>query len=313
MDNKLKLYFKEEFNKKLKESKTYNIINLSQEEKDILTEKISNLPYNEKVILYMKYIFDEKESNIGLILDLENPEKDIFFLENLLASELGYENKNLDPKELKEAVDIVYNRELEEDNIEELSHIYGEKFMEIMRSIGLERSGYRKSYRFFKKVALFFLLVSLSFSVFLGTNTSAREALVGWIINTYPEYSEFKRDNSLTNQTKMIKHNIIINYIPDYFNLVESEHFPNAIFYHYESEDNKTIDIEIFLDDSVSTQLNTENSELELFEFNNNAAYYWLKDDISFMIFYVEGYQTTIIGNISKNEIIKIADNIKIN
>lgn len=137
MDNKLKLYFKEEFNKKLKESKTYNIINLSQEEKDILTEKISNLPYNEKVILYMKYIFDEKESNIGLILDLENPEKDIFFLENLLASELGYENKNLDPKELKEAVDIVYNRELEEDNIEELSHIYGEKFMEIMRSIGL--------------------------------------------------------------------------------------------------------------------------------------------------------------------------------
>lgn len=149
--------------------------------------------------------------------------------------------------------------------------------------------------------------------MFLGTNTSAREALVGWIINTYPEYSEFKRDNSLTNQTKMIKHNIIINYIPDYFNLVESEHFPNAIFYHYESEDNKTIDIEIFLDDSVSTQLNTENSELELFEFNNNAAYYWLKDDISFMIFYVEGYQTTIIGNISKNEIIKIADNIKIN
>lgn len=316
MENTLKLYFKREINLLKTSYKNFNNVVLTKSEKDLLEEKISKLPYREKILLYMKYIFCEDESNIKEILDTNTPNEDIIFLETLLLSQLGYNERKLDYETFKSSVENIYNKELEEDEeIEEVSHIYSEKFINTMRNLGLEKP--KKRYKFIKKVALFFLIATISITVFLGTNSAARKFIMDYLIT---ENSDHKSIRNLPSENKELNvDDIEISYLPEGYELDEVfvlEHTPGSIVYKYIKHDSTPLYIDINTT-SVHRSIATEIEE-EKIEYKNNHAYY-IEGEESFTEFiYYENSDisvgiSTTNKDIKKDEMIKIADEIKIN
>lgn len=319
MENTLKHYFKRDINLLKISYNNFNYVKLTKSEKTLLEDKISKLPYKEKILLYMKYIFDENDSNIKEILNRENPEEDIIFLETLLLSQLGYKESRLDPEVFKNSVENIYYKELEEDNdTEGISHIYSDKFINTMRTLGLEKPR-RSGYKFIKKVALFFLIVTLSITVFLGTNSDAREYIMDFF------FEDFNGDaihvtSDLEKERLRENLSIEIGYIPNKYEIFKTHEdlemlHPFYVFYS-SSEDNY---LTISAEGSKTTDILPPRTELkneEKFSYKDNFAYLLHYNEGTIIFYYYdEQIKISLISNeksISKLEMIKIADGIKI-
>lgn len=309
MENELNLYF----NKKTKIFKNlylnFNYQVLTDPEKVLLEEKFSKLPYREKILFYMKYIFEETDKNIKEILDYENPDEEIIFLENLLISQLGYENKKIDSKILKKLIENVFCKEQEEDEtLEEISHIYSKSFKNKMGSLGLEKPK-RKPYTVIKKAALFFIIVTMTLTVFLATNSEAREALKGWLIKTYPEYSTIGLEENQSNvDLRDIKY--IFEYLPEDLILTDSNTSKNVITKFYIGTSERNLDITIY--NIHEALFNTEGAEIKDIIINDNPGVTWSAGGYYFIVWEEKGIIFSFNGRMEYEELIKIVNNFKI-
>jgi dipeptidyl aminopeptidase/acylaminoacyl peptidase len=143
----------------------------------------------------------------------------------------------------------------------------------------------------------------------LAVNAEAREKVFDWIIETFPQFSIFTSQNiDEDNPVELTAFNI--NYVPRGFELVDRNEGRTKLIYNYSTKNDQKLTIIFSLSSEGKSYYDTENAEIEEFVFKGSRAYIWQTSEITYLIWYQDGIECHISGNISKDEIIKVAENI---
>lgn len=319
MDNneKLAVTILYEFIKEYDTIDTSNIefTSLSEEEIKTVATLIDELSFKDKIIFYDKFIFKNSYEDTEAVFDIKYPRGKYLFRLRWLSGKIGLKDQWIDDNSMEKAVEIVHNKEFEEiEGIEEtpdISWIPSQKFIEDMKKLGIDVEPKKnKSRNILKRVAMFFLILSLSFSIIMGTNAKAREVFVGWVVENFEKYSSFKSENKTNEKVELT--DFEIGYIPERFKLNEKIVNNKKIIYSYSAENGEWLDIIISSSKNTTLLMDTEDVEIEeLVLENGTLAYFWKKNNISNLISNIEDISLTISGNINKKEIFEIQKNIK--
>ena len=83
------------------------------------------------------------------------------------------------------------------------------------------------------------------------------------------------------------------------------------LIYKYLTDDNDELIIHFFESDRKGkSYYDTENVQVEDFIFKESPAFTWQTEKMAYLIWYQDGIECHVYGNLSKEEIFKIADNI---
>ena len=162
-----------------------------------------------------------------------------------------------------------------------------------------------------KKVAVFILVSILSLSATLVVSVEAREKMLGWIIQVYPKFSIFTQQNIDGDNTLVKLTSLKINYIPKGFELVDIHEGRKMLIYNYLSEKNQELTIKFFDPSGEGkSYYDTEETEIEEKMFKDSRAYMWETDVMTYFVWHQDGIECHISGNLNKEEIIRVTENI---
>lgn len=189
----------------------------------------------------------------------------------------------------------------------------------LLRALKADRYGKPLFVVYLQRVAILLLVtVTVAFGV-LMTNTELRAA----IINAFIKWNEkniefdFSVDDPVSDSSDSSEVNIDsikINYVPKHMYLTYTLENDNVRIYTYLDSSNENVDlmIEIHYDNNIGAFVDNEEYDYQEIEINNKKAYclYDEKSNDGIIILNDNGFTIVITGNIQKNELIKIAENI---
>ena len=191
----LQVYYKEEIIKISEDIKKYPSKNLSLEEEKILVEKILLLPIEKQTLLLSKYIYKESPEEVERIFYIKDPKENLNYTIYLLSKILGLENFIISDDSLESACRQLVKIQAKE--IENMKNVekpkYSKAFKENMKKLGIKTE--TTFVNILKKVAVFFLIVSTSLTLFFSINVEAREKFFDWIIEDHGDFSIFTPEN----------------------------------------------------------------------------------------------------------------------
>ena len=84
------------------------------------------------------------------------------------------------------------------------------------------------------------------------------------------------------------------------------------LIYNYSADNNQEFDIKLFASSGENkSYYDTEGVDIEEVIFKGSQAYMWQQaDEIIYLIWYQDDIECHIIGNLDKDDILKIAENI---
>lgn len=187
--------------------------------------------------------------------------------------------------------------EFSREHIEKMQPLLVQKGTELKPRIS------RKSLKFILIAAI---LMSLATTIFVV----AKPAFEKYSLKKSSDHSMY--DVILDDKSNVKKVNSLsVNYIPSGFEKTEEENNINSIIYTYKDNNNKHFYIGKYtLDTSVG--YNTEKYKEELIKIDNKECiYYNVGSDMHGLVFNNGEYIYEIDGNISKEELVDIAQNIE--
>lgn len=286
---------------------------LSIKQIDELVQKIFFLPLEYRNILFLRYYFKSTDFEIDKILGVENTKNKLLYIQKMVSLLMGFENSWIDNLSIKKACALALAKDIKEyENIKNLCQPnYSSSFRRKLKDINIKKISIKMLMLIAKRVAVFILVCILSFSVCLAVNADVREKFFSWIIETFPEFSIFIPQDA-NNNTKTIQlTSLNINYIPVGFELVDTHEGRKMLIYFYSSENNQKFDIKLFASsDGGKSYYDTENAEIKEFIFKGNEAYMWETNKMTYLIWHQDGIECHISGNLSKDEVLKVAENI---
>ena len=223
-------------------------------------------------------------------------------------------NERLWDAVIKEALIESMNRELDEteQNIE--PHNFSSQFEHNMNKLIKNIGRKEKAQAAGKTIVKFAVTAATVMGIMFGGFLTQQEvyAAVGNVIrsifSTHDKYTY--QDNS---EDIVFDDTIRLGYVPDGYELRSVYYMGNANLLTYESEDEKSLYFNYSLaEDSSITVDNESHSYKETIK--NNKIYYFYKseqDNFNTLIWFDEKYAYSIDAQISEDEIIKIAENIK--
>ena len=321
MKNKIDEIFskaaKSSYEKELKELSTLNLEEisykiLSEEEIIKLSEKILSLPIEYKNIVFSRYSFNLTPEETKKTYEIVDAKGKLLYIKRLLSRSLNLKGKWIDDTSMELASNMAlkeYTGELNRDNFKEKPK-YSRNFKKSIRNLNIKIEN--KFARIAKRVAMIFLVVGISFTLFLATNVQAREKFFDWIVEKYEQYSIFTPET--INEDYIDKVGIDelkINYIPDGFELDKVQKGKVSMIYKYINIDEQFFYIQIneIMSIAESHSKDTENAEIESIFIKDSEAFYW-EHDIKYLLWQQNGVECFISGDIEKDELIKIAENI---
>lgn len=321
MKNKINEIFskaaKSSYEKELKELSTLNLEEisykiLSEEEIIKLSEKILALPIEYKNILFSRYSFNLTPKETEKTYEIVDAKAKLLYIRRLLSRSLNLKGTWIDDTSMELASNMAlkgYTGELNEENFKEKPK-YSRNFKKSIRDLNIKIEN--KFARIAKRVAMIFLVVGISFTLFLATNVQAREKFFDWIVEKYEQYSIFTPE--AINEDYIDKVDIDelkINYIPDGFELDNVQKGKVSMIYKYINIDEQFFYLQIneVMSIAESHSKDTENAEMESIFIKDSEAFYW-EHDIKYLLWQQNGVECFISGNIEKDELIKIAENI---
>ena len=312
MDNHLKDYFNDEFIKLEsidENSITYRI--LRDDEIEELVEKISLLPERDKFLLFFRFSLGASPNDIKSTLEIDHPRGNYLYIQKLLSNLMGLENLWISNSSIEKATNILFEREnLELENIEINNNLkLSKQYKDKIRSMGIGKSINKVT--ILKRVAAFFLVLALSFSVLMATNVQARQLVFGWVIETFPEYSRFQFYPEDDDVVEVDLEDIEINYIPEGYELVEDFKGHTMRVLEYQFDDAK-VRVGFYYAAKGASSYDTEDAEIDIIDFRNTEAFLWQRDDFTFLVWEENGLKIDILGNISIEEALKIGESIEI-
>lgn len=162
-----------------------------------------------------------------------------------------------------------------------------------------------------KKAAVFILVCILSFSAVLAVNAEAREKVFDWVIEVFEKFSIITPQDIDEGNNSVELSSFKINYIPTGFELVDIHKGRNMLIYIYSANSNQEFNIKLFASSGENkSYYDTEGAEIEEITLKGSPAYMWQIDDMVYLIWYQDGIECHIIGNLDKDEALKVAENI---
>lgn len=312
LQKSLQIYYKEEIKKISKDIKKYPSKNLSLEEKKILVEKILLLPIENQTLLLSKYIYKESPEEVERIFYIKDPKESLDYTIYLLSKILGLENYIISDESLESACRQLVKVQTKE--IESMKNVekpkYSKAFKENMKKLGIKTE--TTFVNILKKVAVFFLIVSTSLTLFFSINVEAREKFFDWIIEDHGDFSIFTPENIENRDMEQLKiDDLKINYIPEGYELVDIQKGKiNKIYTYKNKSDNYfRITLSELIESYGTNAYDTEDAILEEIKINGHDGYIWRHNEYM-LIWQQNGIECFIYGNISREEIIKIAEYI---
>lgn len=285
---------------------------LSDEQVEQLATKITLLPLEYRNILFFRYCFNNTPSETDKTLEVENSIGKLRYIHKFLSSFMGLEHLWIDNDSMKRACDMALLEDTKDyDNIQILHKPnYSKDFRQKLKDIKINQNLNNIFISIAKRVAVFILVSIISFSAILTVNAEARERVFDWIIERFEEYSIFSRNtNEGGNTTDLIS--LKINYIPIGFELKDIHKGRNMVIYEYSTKNNQELIIRLFpANGNGKSYYDTENAVIEEFTFGESQAFTWQTDTNTYLICEQNGIEYHISGNLSKEELLKVAEDI---
>lgn len=203
---------------------------------------------------------------------------------------------------------------------EELSDItFSEEFERKMQKlIDLQKKFYFNWFNTVgKRVAAIILVIILSFTTITFSVRALREPVIRFIVETFEKFSNVMFVNDKTEQdiiVDFVLEKVVPSYIPDKFteeSIFEDESGFQTVY--ISNDGSQSIMVMQIVNDEAIVQTNTENVVYENILVNNYPAIYYSNKGTNTIVISGEQYIFTVEGTIEKEELIKIAESIKIN
>lgn len=286
---------------------------LSDDQVNQLARKIVLLPSEYRNILFFRYCFNNTSYETENILEIENAISKLRYIQKMLSGFMGLGNSWIADNSMEMACEIALIEDTKDyDNIKVLHEPnYSKSFRQRLKDINIKQGNYRLLVLIAKRVAIFILICILSFSAVLAVNAEVRERVFDWIIEVYEKFSIFTSQNMDEDNNSIELTSLKINYIPIGFELVNINKGRNALIYNYLANNNQEFYIKLV--DSFGenkSYYDTENVEIEEIIFKGSQGYMWRTDEMTYLIWNQDGIECHVIGTLSKDEILKVAENI---
>jgi len=286
-------------------------VKLSGAEVSDLGERILALPDNDIAMLLLHYVFNLNYDDISSLLAQEKIKGNLRYAEHILSSSMGFsENERIDKGSISSACKIALGKYTEHEGF--IAHKYSRQPIRKMRKLSLIRSSSNIYIKVLQKAAIVFVVLSVSFGTVLGVNAEFFERVFHWFVETFPQFSEFR----LVSDARQISFEDLLLYrptfIPEGYTLDSSFELYPLVYLNYTYNDRDMLTIIGYMPDQAVIALNTDEAQVELVSFRGEDAFYWMINGVAHFVFVLDGYHFNIIGNIDKDVIVQIAENIRI-
>lgn len=161
-----------------------------------------------------------------------------------------------------------------------------------------------------KKIAAVFVIV-LGIAMVTAMNVKAfREPVLNFIFRSTSDKNKTKIN---TTDTQKNKEKLIFNYIPDGYKCIKQQysHKNDQITYDYKNNNNNFIHIYLQPNQQYSNYENMDKTSYTKIN-KNNKTYYFIKGKSNKFLWYNQNIIFNISSSLNENEMLKIAENIKI-
>lgn len=223
-------------------------------------------------------------------------------------------SKDIDEKLIK-AFEI-YNKKLSETlpTDEELKDItFSDGFEKKMQKMIMVQ---KKSYFYLintvgKRVAIIVLAIIISLTATTFGVKAIRETVIEFITETFEKFTKITVQNEEPNiSVEFVK--TIPEYIPDGYNLGSEMYIEGIYQIVYNNQDNDSIDYIQKVSFGTISNINTEGVEYENISINSLEGIKYTKKKINTVVFVDGTYMYSFYGRVSFDELIKMAESIKI-
>ena len=127
----------------------------------------------------------------------------------------------------------------------------------------------------------------------------------------FPGFSIFiPKDLDENNSTEELT-SLKINYIPIGFELDNIHEGHKVLIYNYIAGDDQEFYIKILTSSGEDkSYYDTKGAKIDEVNVKGSVAYAWETDKMTYLIWYKDGIEYHIVGNLNEDEILKIAENI---
>ncbi len=286
---------------------------LSDEEVEQLAIKIGLLPSEYRSIIFFRYSFNNTPSETDRILEIENSIGKLRYIQKMLSGLMGINNSWIDDNSMERACKIAIIEDTKDYNNIKVLHKpnYSKAFRRKLKDIKIKQNPNNILMLLAKRVAVFILVCILSFSAVLAVNAEAREKVFEWIIEVFEKFSIITPQDIDEGNNSVELTSLKINYIPTGFELVDIHKGRNMLIYNYSIESNQEFYIKLYSSYGENkSYYDTEGVEIKEIIFKGSQAYMWQTDEIIYLIWYQDGIECHIVGNLNKDELLKVAEDI---
>lgn len=285
---------------------------ISQDYLAILAEKICALPIEYQSLLILYYLYGEEVQDLNELLGVEDSEAQLCYIHRLLSDLLCLERTWIASDMLKRACELAQEQMNEQLGLEQMSkHSYSAKFKRQLKELNIRCTGNRIYMVVLRKIAVCLALVLLCAALIPSVRAKAWEIIKEWVVESFPEFSIFTTPGQGVSED-VDWGDIRIGYVPEGFALVKKIEEDEIHVYTYQDSEESILSIS-FVKSNTSNRsyYDTEGAEVLKEMFNGRLVYIWETEERSYIIWNEAGIDYRISGNISMNELKKIAEAIK--
>lgn len=279
---------------------------LSEEEISKLAERILALPHELRDALFAHYYFGLNANETARLFNLNNPMGKLNYACRLLSLETKFNDDNLNA-----AVEIAVKHYTTIENRLHVIPKYSNRFRRTLRDIDAIQATRSMLNIIMHRVAVVLLVFAISFSTALVVDADFREDFFNWLIETFPVFSIFYKDENDGQYSHVFSTDRIeIAYIPIGFEFGRVHEGWSKIVYHYYSDNSD--DFVITFSKSNPVYADTEKVTINEITLKGEQAYWWTRNSRTYLVWTQNNISCDLSGKLPLKEAIKIAKQIKI-
>lgn len=218
--------------------------------------------------------------------------------ENIVEEMQGEKNEYMPlfPSELDKRIKRIINQHNRKENLKELR---------------------RTSVRLLQKVAVIFLVASISFSVLLLGVEAFRVKVINLIMETTKEYTEIKSESPIEDaekerllEQKDLKEMYLPDYIPEGFKILKTELFSASKIIHYSNDKDQLIVFAQYNNENASIRIDTEEAKVEKIVINGSEGLLVEKEQLITILWHNDNSSFYLKSKTDKDLLIKMAESI---
>jgi len=256
---------------------------------EFLSKKIEALPIEGQSLLFGNYVFDLNSESMEILYEINDSDIHLVFFEHLLSEIMGIqEGERISDISMEKACKKALSRIA--DAPEMIS--FPER---VARSFG-------------KAVAAILIVGIISFGTALAVNAEFRDSVIRWFMEATKQYTLFRLENENELDSSELK-KFIPSYIPERYHLYSRDVVTGFATYTYVDVNEDLLDVSICMPEA-NAYLNTEGMKKEVITINGQQAFLYHDGVHGSLATSIDGYALYVTGKASREDFIKIAENV---